>query len=150
MDFGALPVASHDSLRRRMEAEYLAGARGKRQQAGVSAIPFPVESAALPIESAAFLIQSAPLPTPTALFPTQSLDPALGERPSPASDFLGPRNVDQLPPTITTVITTSTRSPIFLPEDSMQAVTVPGAARETRPYSFLHVLSTVVVVCFTF
>jgi hypothetical protein len=133
-----------------MEAEYLAGSRGKRQHLGSSGIPFPVESAAFPTESAAFLIQSVALPTPTDFFPTQSVDLARREQASPTPDFLGARNIDQPPLTITTVITSSTGSPNLIPEDSMQAVRMSGKVRETRPYFLLHVLSTFVVIWFTF
>ncbi|EPE24303.1 hypothetical protein GLAREA_08154 [Glarea lozoyensis ATCC 20868] len=98
---GARPIAAHDSLRRRMEAEYLAGSWGKRQQSGASAVPWPTESANFPVESAAFLIQSA-------IFPTQSANRVAGASASSLPVSLDVRNIAGLPTTIVTVLVTPT------------------------------------------
>jgi hypothetical protein len=84
-----------------MEAEYLAGSWGKRQQSGSSAAPWPTESANFPVKSAAFLIQSA-------IFPTQSANQVAGASASPIPASLDVRNVAKLPTTIVTVLATPT------------------------------------------
>jgi hypothetical protein len=118
-----------------MEAEYLVGARGNRQQSGSSGIPWPIESAMFPTESTAFL--------------TQSVDQPWRASASPSPEFLRAHKLDQLPTTIATVLATPTGYPDIILEISTYSDTISSTARRARPYFALHIFSTLLVVYFT-
>ncbi|CAG8951844.1 hypothetical protein HYFRA_00005648 [Hymenoscyphus fraxineus] len=156
--FGVPPIPNHDSLRKRKEAEYLAGGKEKRYESGISGIAWPTESsgynlqsAGFPLEGFAFPTQSASYLTQSANFPVQSVANSWGASaiPSPTPDVLLPRRVNYVYATVSTIVTartpSTTKSVKSFPT-YVKRIVHTGVTSKIGPCLAFHALSTVVAI----